>query len=278
MRYSTLFWDKFWKKKHIETEYRFRARIIDDLLRGKITSRSKMLSLGKYYGWNLSSGFVPAVLQIDDAQYHESNILLLQNFSKVSESNGISDTIAADLDDGILLLFPCEKSLEATMPNVREILGKLSEKLTDSWIGIGRGISDIMCLSEGFLQAKQAAEIAQKVPALGRIVDFDNLGVYRVLLDLPDMAQNAANKQDFVKEKLGVLIEHDQRNNTQLLCTLKILFEQNGNLRQAARNLFIHHNTMRYRLDQIEKLTNSDLNNPETKLELQIAMKLAAIL
>jgi len=266
------------ERRHIETEYRFRARIIDDLLRGKITSRSRMLSLGKYYGWNLSSGFVPAVLQINEIQYHESHYLLLQNFSKVSEGNGISDTIAADLDDGILLLFPYENSPETTMPKVREVLEQLSGKLSDSWIGIGRGISDIMCLPEGFLQAKQAAEIAQKVPMLGQIVDFESLGLYRVLLDLSDMAQNTANKQDFVKEKLGILIEHDKNNNTELLYTLQILFEQNSNLRQASKKLFIHHNTMRYRLDQIERLMGADLNNPETKLELQIAMKLAAIL
>lgn len=91
------------ERKHIETEYRFRARIIEDLLQGKITSRSRMLSLGKYYGWNLSSGFVPVVLLNDDAHYRESNILL-QNFSKVSENNGISDTIAADLADGSLII------------------------------------------------------------------------------------------------------------------------------------------------------------------------------
>lgn len=266
------------ERKHIETEHRFRARIIDDLLRGKITSRAKMLSLGKYYGWNLSSGFIPAVIQTDEAQYHESSILLLQNLSKMSEKNGISDTIAADLDDGILLLFPYEKTPEAAIQIVRKVLIQFSNALGDSWIGIGRAISDIMYLSDGFNQARQAAEIAQKIPALGGIVDFERLGVYRVLFDRPETTQSLTNKQSFVKEKLGSLIEHDKLNNTELLHTLQVLFEQNGNLRQAAKQLYIHHNTMRYRLDQIENLTNADLNEPETKLEFQIAIKLAAVL
>ena len=266
------------ERKQIETEYRFRARIIDDLLRGKITSRGRMLSLGKYYGWNLSPHFIPAVLQTDKADYRESSDLMLQYLSSVSEKNGISDTIAADLDDGILLLFPYEKLSEETKRKVRGVLGQFFEKLGDSWIGIGREVPDIMRLSDGFLQARQAAEIAQKVPTLGRIVDFESLGVYRVLLDLPDMAQSAAIKREFVQERLGILIEHDRRNNTEFIRTLQVLFQQNSNLRQAARTLFIHHNTMRYRLDQIEELTKADLNNPETKLEFQIAMKLAAIL
>jgi sugar diacid utilization regulator len=264
--------------KQIETEYRFRARIIDDLLQGNIVSRTRLLSLWKYYGWNLSPHFIPAVLQSEKEDYHGSSSAMLQYLSGVSDKNGIADTIAAGLDDGILLLFPCDKLSNETKQNVLEVLGQVSEEFQDSWIGIGRDVSDIMRLSDGVFQARKAVKIAQKVPTFGRIVDFENLGVYRILLDLPDISQNLAIKHAYVEEKLGLLIEHDKKKRTEFIRTLQALFEQNNNLRQAARNLFIHHNTMRNRLNQIEELTKTDLNDPETRLEFQIAMKLAAIL
>jgi sugar diacid utilization regulator len=266
------------ERKQIETEYRYRARIIDDLLQGKIVSRLRLLSLWKYYGWNMSSHFIPAVLQTEKEDYHESSSGMLQYLSNVSEKNGISDTIAADLDDGILLLFPYDKLTEETKRNVYEVLLQVSENLKDSWIGIGRDVQDIMRLSDGVFQARQAARIAQKVTGLGRIVDFESLGVSRVLLDLPDMNQNITMKREFVEEKLGILLESDNRKHTEFIHTLQAFFEQNSNLRQAATSLFIHYNTMRNRLNQIEELTQSDLNNPETRLEIQIAMKLNAIL
>lgn len=98
------------------------------------------------------------------------------------------------------------------------------------------------------------------------------------LLDLLDVVQSAQNKKSFVKEELVPLIEHDILSNTELLRALQVLYEQNENLRQSAKALFNHHTTMRYRLDQIESLTGAVLNLPETNLELQIALKLAAIL
>ncbi|OQB23836.1 MAG: Purine catabolism regulatory protein [Firmicutes bacterium ADurb.Bin182] len=266
------------ERKQIETEYRYRARIIDDLLQGKIVSRPRLISLWKYFGWNLSSYFIPAVLQTEKEDYHESNSAMLQYISGVSEKNSIADTIVADLDDGILMLFPYEKLSKETKQKVREVLGQVSEELQDSWIGIGRDVSDIMRLSDGVFQARMAAKIAQKVPTFGRIVDFENLGVYRILLDLPDMSRNAAIKHAYVEEKLGILVEHDKKKHSEFISTLQALFEHNNNLRQAAKSLFIHYNTMRNRLNQIEDLTKTDLNDPETRLEFQIALKLASIL
>lgn len=266
------------ERKQIETEYRYRARIIDDLLQGKIVSRPRLISLWKYFGWNLSSYFIPAVLQTEKEDYHESNSAMLQYISGVSEKNSIADTIVADLDDGILMLFPYEKLSKETKQKVSEVLGQVSEELQDSWIGIGRDVSDIMRLSDGVFQARMAAKIAQKVPTFGRIVDFENLGVYRILLDLPDMSRNATIKHAYVEEKLGILIEHDKKKHSEFISTLQALFEYNNNLRQAAKSLFIHYNTMRNRLNQIEDLTKTDLNDPETRLEFQIALKLASIL
>jgi len=265
------------ERKHIETEHRFRARIIGDILQGKNASKSQLLSLGKFYGWKIDSPFFPVLMDIDTEQYEDSG-LLLQNFSNLLKKHGIFGTIVADVDEDILFLFPHMKTPDAAIAKIRSFLKLLLNDFPGSYFGMGRSISDILQLPAGFSQAKHACVIAKCFGSPERIAEFEHLGVYKLLLDSTDASQNLKNKRDFVSEKLGSIIEFDTQNNTQLLRTLRTFLEANGNLRQAAKDMFIHHNTMRYRLNQIEALTNSNFSSLETKLEFLLALKLSVLL
>jgi len=78
--------------------------------------------------------------------------------------------------------------------------------------------------------------------------------------------------EDFFQESLGGLIEYDNEHNAELLPTLSEYLKQNCNAVQTAQKLFIHKNTLTYRIKKIEKITAKDFNNMQDRVTLQMAL------
>ena len=266
------------ERKHIEVEYRYRARIIGDLLSGKISSKSQIMALGQYYNWGFSKEFIPILIKLDSSEYDQYR-LQLHTFSDISENCGIKGTIVADFDFGILLLIPysdTKAKAKLCRGSLNQIVGAYLDSFPNACLGIGRPIVDILELPKGLREARQAVMLSEKIPSFGRCVDFDNLGIYSVLAIGNE--EDLINKQAFVKEKLSALLDYDKNNKTDLVLTLQEYFNEGSNLRKAAKKLFVHHNTMSNRLKLIEEIAGANLSDTETKLEIQVALKLAAIL
>ena len=63
-----------------------------------------------------------------------------------------------------------------------------------------------------------------------------------------------------------------------MIRTLEAYFERHGNLKKTANALYIHRNTLLYRLERIQDITGLDLNNPETRLALQLTLRIHKML
>ena len=68
------------------------------------------------------------------------------------------------------------------------------------------------------------------------------------------------------------LEEHDRERRSDLLRTLRVYFDAGANASEAADRLFLHRNSMLYRLTRVEKLTGLDLKNPRARLALQLGL------
>jgi purine catabolism regulator len=75
---------------------------------------------------------------------------------------------------------------------------------------------------------------------------------------------------------LGPLL--DYAGSGDLLVTLEAFCERLGNLSQTAEKLFIHRNTLLYRMERIAQLTGRDMNNPDTRLAVHLALKVRKML
>jgi DNA-binding PucR family transcriptional regulator len=71
---------------------------------------------------------------------------------------------------------------------------------------------------------------------------------------------------------VGPLEEHDRRRRSDLVRTLKAYFDTGANASEAADRLFLHRNSMLYRLARVEKLTGLDLKDPRARLALQLGL------
>jgi GAF domain-containing protein len=139
-------------------------------------------------------------------------------------------------------------------------------------IGMSAARSGAGGADQSLRQARDAATIARALAPDGGALAYDDLGAYRYLVHLAiDDAPH-----DRLCEAVERLLDYDARRETQLLATLEQYLADRRVGTATARKLFIHANTLRQRLDRIEKLTGIELAN-EDLLSLELAVKLVRL-
>ena len=100
------------------------------------------------------------------------------------------------------------------------------------------------------------------------VAEYCNLGFYQILRNTRD----TLSLKEFYTSRMGVLEEYDRSNKTELLNTLCMYLENNCVLNEAAQKMFIHVNTMRYRLKKIEEITGTNLSNSKEITDFYICL------
>jgi purine catabolism regulator len=137
--------------------------------------------------------------------------------------------------------------------------------------GIGTPTADLGGWQLSFRQAGQALDMARRLGQRKPLFYMD-LSVYRLLLQFEDRPESKA----FLEETLGPVLNHD--NAEEFIATLEEFFAHNGNLSQTAEALFIHRNTLTYRMDRLTAISRLDLENPDTRLAVQLALSIRRML
>ena len=102
----------------------------------------------------------------------------------------------------------------------------------------------------------------------GNIMHYNNLGIFRLLFEVKD----TSIIKDYCLENIGKVIEMDKKNNSELLKTLRFYLNNNCNLINSAKQLFIHRNTLIYRLNLIRDIIGKDLDDAYVRLELFLSL------
>lgn len=129
-------------------------------------------------------------------------------------------------------------------------------------IGIGTRQKSLEKYKLSYEQASKCINLAIKQKQKNMIYYYEQLGLYQLFYDI----NNKTLLENFVHNILYSLIAYDKKYNTNLIQTLEVYLNKNCNLNQTAETLFIHRNTIKYRLQRIEEITNTSLNDAFTRL------------
>jgi len=178
------------------------------------------------------------------------------------EANVILETVGSEV------VCVCQ-SKDAALVLAEAVLEHAAEEFPDipARCGIGAPVDDLSQWRDSFRQAGQALEMARRLRQRKPLY-FPDLSVYRLLLQL----EYHPELQTFKQKILGSLLIHD--GSAELLRTLEAYFDTNGNISQAAEKLFLHRNTLIYRMDRIAEISGLDLNHTETRLAVQLALRI----
>jgi purine catabolism regulator len=156
---------------------------------------------------------------------------------------------------------------EIAIQLAQAVLDQAGREYTDTRVlcGLGTPSKDITEWRSSFRQAGQALELSRRFREQKPLF-FPDLSVYRLLIQL----ENSPELIAFQEEMLGALLASEGAR--ELIHTLQVYFEHNGNLSQAAEALFVHRNTLIYRMERIATLTGANLDDPEIRLAMQLAL------
>src|SRR6202171_1962371 len=141
-------------------------------------------------------------------------------------------------------------------------------------VGIGNMANGVAELARSHVEARQALRLTRRAGGKGRVASYRSLGAFRLLLEV----QSPEALRRFVNELLGTLLQYAQSRDTPLLETLEALSAARWVRRAAARHLGIHINSMSYRVERIQALTGLQLDDPETRVAISIALRARAML
>lgn len=129
-------------------------------------------------------------------------------------------------------------------------------------IGIGTRQKSLEKYKLSYEQASKCINLAIKQKQKNMIYYYEQLGLYQLFYDI----NNKTLLENFVHNILYSLMAYDKKYNTNLIQTLEVYLNKNCNLNQTAETLFIHRNTIKYRLQRIEEITNTSLDDAFTRL------------
>lgn len=141
-------------------------------------------------------------------------------------------------------------------------------------IGVGRSANGAAGLIQSIHEAAQALLLSKQIQAAEPVGYYGDMGLFRLLLPL----QGSDVLRKFYDETLSALVAYDERQQTNLVETLAAYFTHHGNLSRTAEALFVHRNTLLYRMERIAAIIGHDLDDPEFRLMLQVAFKVRQLL
>jgi DNA-binding PucR family transcriptional regulator len=184
---------------------------------------------------------------------------------------------AAQRDDASVVLVPYRERLlvfcafSVAERSVRTWLQEAFAKPTAERCaaGVSRVVEGLAGLRVAVTQACDALDLGRRISGRKSPHYYEELGLYRLLAGL--RARDELKR--FYDETLGTLVSYDLAHGTELVRTLEAFFDENANASQTSRALYVHRNTLSYRLQRIVEITGLDLNDADARLAFQLALK-----
>ena len=163
---------------------------------------------------------------------------------------------------------------QVTANTTSEELEKLAQTIEDTLnnelriktvIGIGTIAEHLRELADSYKEAQTAIEVGKVFDTEKSIMHYENLGIGRLIYQLPTTLCEIFLSEVFKKNSIDSL---DQET----LFTINKFFENNLNVSETSRKLFVHRNTLVYRLEKLKKLTGLDLRQFDHAIVFKVAL------
>nr|WP_282580210.1 helix-turn-helix domain-containing protein [Natroniella sulfidigena] len=273
---------------HQEIETRYRDEFVQDLIFGNIQSAEEVKRRGELYDWSFSDELTVMIVDIDNFKKQYTTMdskkikpkledVKRQLFLKAKRIVGqsFSNVTYTNLSDKIIFLIEYRDARDDYTFKVESTADKIRSKINQSvdltvTIGVGDAKDSILDVNESYKEAKKAVKLGRVIYEQDQTIFYNSLGAYKLL----DSIYKTEAATTFLKSYLDDLITYDQEHNMDLVETLTVLVQHDWNMKAAAKKLFIHYNTMKYRVKKIGQILDVDLSNGEEKLNINLALKL----
>lgn len=268
------------QKKHemMQEKVKYKIAFLFDLLYGNIKQKEDIIEYGYIWGWNFNNPHQTIVFSLQDFNHFTTEkqmINSIHNFVNKLLNDSGKIPITMIKQSQVIVLYP-HINADDPIKNKAEVSQFTSSVLKQMNFtypeqkfacGIGKVYSNPAELFRSFQEAKVAYDIGLLLTI--DIPFFSDLGLERILYkhDLQDL-------KEYYENILGNLENYDAVNDGGLMETLEAFAANHFDITQTSKALFLHRNTLRYRLKRIEEILNVEMDDFNIKLDICAAFKI----
>ena len=244
-------------KEKIDRNSFFQNLILDNMLLIDAYNRAKKLRIETN---------VPRVVFLVEAKGEKDGMVM--ELLKGMFSSQAGDYVTAVDENNVILVKSVDE--EATVKDYETIADTIvdmvsAEAMISVRVSLGTMVHDLKDISKSYKEAKMAMDVGKIFYAEKSVAAYHSLGIGRLIYQLP---VNLC--QIFIQEIFGDNVPTDLDDET--LNTLNKFFENNLNVSETARQLYVHRNTLVYRIERIQESTGLNLRSFDDALTFKIAL------
>ncbi|MFP5114847.1 PucR family transcriptional regulator [Bacillaceae bacterium C204] len=271
-----------------ETKIKLHASFINELINGEFNSWEQANSRAEIIGYNLNLPYLCIIGAPENLKdLFKKRKLTEEAYQQWADSmihyikeeifyaaQALNKEVMITYQEEKLLIF-LEHSLDSKNESITNFLDLVDRRMRNllpnviiSW-GIGNYNEDITGFKESYQNAKIALNIGRNKKGIGHRLMYENTRIDRLLLNLfqnPDM-------KEIIMSTIEPLVEYNIQRNLDLIETISTYNYYQGNVSQTARALFLHRQSLLYRLRKIEELTGLSLVDPDDLFLLDLSIK-----
>jgi len=255
------------------------ARAREVLLRGVMDDTGSAATLAEALGTPVRGAFrMVAIVAAGSATSDEADRLYLQELIRKRAQLAADGYAAATAGNHVYLLLPADR---LSLPLIKKLAADITDRVASHlgqqlFVAIGDQFEDLASLSTARRAADRMLSIiapdgSRAALGEGRVVVEEDLRPQLVLHELHEFLHS---RPHLLRGRLACLEQTDRTQNTVYIATLRAYFDASGDMMKAAQLLFVHRNTLRYRLRKIQDICGLDLENPDDRLVAEIQLRL----
>ncbi len=252
------------------SQTRFNKTLVEMMLNNKELPDEFYENVNRELSWNDNNPYVGLCIRIDlnsDENIEDSKDEI---YKIINQIIGKYNYLYIDNKSDIFLLLNVTSPdyIEGFIHQLMEYTEKIKDRLTVS-IGVSNHCKELKDIKKLYEESYMAILFSNK-----NIVYYKSLDIIRLLYPLKD----GNEIKEYYTSTIKRIEEYDEANGTSLMNTLEVFFDNNHKKTVVANKLFIHVETLRYRLNRIEEITGYSLDDSEGIFALQMGLKLKKLM
>ena len=273
----------------LTVERQFAYETLRELLTAPLDARGESAARAARFGWDLERPSVVLVADLRAAravpkrnQHADGTMVATGASSDLSPVRALdiwintlrdADPRAAIAGSSLELLAVVDATADPA-----QLACRSSDKIVErhGWrlfVGASKPCTGAAELPRAYREARTAERVASQLKGAVPVRSYAGLGLYRLFNEL-----DCQELEDFVDETLGPLLGLPRSTRDELMATLEVVLQEQGNIAESARRLHYHYNTMRYRIAKLEQLLGNFTSDADGRVALEVGVQAAHFL
>ena len=167
-----------------------------------------------------------------------------------------------------------EEMMDSFTRDIHEYLSNYLPENEHFYISIGKCTKSIRCLYKSYHQALSIQNFLDTQKNSSNMLSYSNMGIYKLLLGVEDREI----LEEYYEKTIQPLVEYDEKNDSDLCNVLWVYLQHDGSVKDTADELYVHRNTINYKLNRAAKILDMNLSSLDTRLQLTLGFMLQDML